>query len=279
MLNIFRMHMYRVSKAKSTIVLAIVMIACLFIRFGLAHLVFDDPLNLEFVSVFASGNSQSSALTPSQVNTWCIQASNSLIICLTIFSVIFANCDFTRGFAKNTYSLYKSRTPLVMGKWASLMTCITAVYVVFSFFSLAFCALLLPAFESKRWGEYIRGWIVLYILLISLMTLVFFITNRFKSPAGGMVIGILIATGTFQTVERLIDVLIARASGESLLDAFAGKGNAFRLSDYCLDNVYISYNPSMGSGDTVRTILVALVYGGLALFLAVWLSKKQDVRC
>ena len=93
------------------------------------------------------------------------------------------------------------------------------------------------------------------------------------------VIGILIATGTFQTVERLIDVLIARASGESLLDAFAGKGNAFRLSDYCLDNVYISYNPSMGSGDTVRTILVALVYGGLALFLAVWLSKKQDVRC
>jgi len=279
MLNVFRMHMFRVSKAKSTFVLAIIMIACLFIRFGLAHLIFDDPLNLEFANVVVSGNPQKRAFTPSEVNAWCIQASSSLIICLTIFSVIFSNCDFTRGFAKNTYSLYKSRTPLVMGKWTALMTCISAVYVVFSLFSLAFCALLIPAFEARKWGEFVRGWIVLYILLISMMTLVFFITNRFKSPAGGMVIGILIATGTFQTVERLIDVLIAKASGESLIDAFAGTGKAFRLSDYCLDNVYNAYSASMGTGDTIRTVLVALVYGGLALFLAIWMSKKKDVRC
>lgn len=279
MLNIFRMHMYRVSKAKSTYVLAIVMAAGLLIRFGLAHLIFDDPLNLEFGGAVLTGNPQKTAFTPSVVNSWCIQSSNTLIICLTIFAVIFANCDFTRGFAKNTYSLYKSRTTLVMGKWVSLMTCISAVYVVFSFLSLGVCALLMPAFESRKWGEYFRGWIVLYILLISLMTLVFFITNRFKSPAGGMVVGLLISTGTFQTVERIIDVLIASASGESLIDAFLGKGNAFRISDYCLDNVYISYTSSMGAGDTIRTVLVALVYGGLALFLAIWMSKKKDVRC
>lgn len=279
MLNIFRMHMYRVSKAKSTIVLAIVVVACLFIRFGLVHLLFDDPLHLEFGSVLVTGDTKQLDLTPSTVNSFCIQTSNSLIICLTVFAVIFSNCDFTRGFAKNTYSLYKSRTPLVMGKWTSLMTCVTGTYVVLSFFSLAVCGLLMPAFESKKWGEFFRGWVVVYILLISMMTLVFFITNRFKSPAGGMVIGILIATGTFQTVERVFDVIIAKASGEDLWEAFMGTGKAFRLSDYCLDNVYLSYSPSMGTADTVRTVLVALVYGGLALFLAVWLSKKKDVRC
>ena len=279
MLNIFRMHLYRVSKATSTFVLAIVMFVCLLFRLGLVHLIYDNPFHIDFNGLLVDGTVSQATLTPWSAHSFMVHQSSSLIICLTIFAIIFANCDFTRGFAKNTYSLFEKRSPLVMGKWTSLMTCITVVYAAFSLLTLGICAVFIPAFEGTEWGEYFSGLIVVYILLISMMTLVFFITNRFKSPAGGMVIGLLIASGTFQTLERLIDVLIAKACGENLIDAFAGTGNAFRLSDYCLDNVYLSYTPSMGSGDTTRTVIVALVYGGLALFLALWLSKKKDVRC
>ncbi len=284
MLNVFRMHMYRVSKAKSTIVLGIVMMVSLLFALGMAYIIFDNPFNLRFGDVMVTVNPNGFEYTASVVMSFFVQTNSAFIICMTVFAVILTNCDFTRGFAKNTYSLFEHRATLVWAKWIALMTSVTAVYVVFSGLSLVLSALFVSAFEIGGWGEFIRGFIVLYILFVSLMTMVFWITNMFKSPAGGMVIGLLIATGVFQTIEKLLDLLILRISGGSGEDALStvvgvGSSNVFKISDYCLDNVFLSYSPSMGSADTTRTVIVALVYLALALGLTLLVAEKRDVRC
>ena len=98
-----------------------------------------------------------------------------------------------------------------------------------------------------------------------------------------MVIGIIIASGLLQTVERLIDILIANLSGANAQDILmdvvgVNEANYFKISDYCLDNVYLSYNAEMSSGDTVRSILVALAYIGFGLGLAILVNRKRDLK-
>ena len=96
-----------------------------------------------------------------------------------------------------------------------------------------------------------------------------------------MIMGILIATGIFVTGERLLDLLIARiggASAKEMTEVLAGTASYFRISDFCLDNVFVSYRGSMGAGDQIRTVVVSLVYLSLALGLTIYFSEKKDVR-
>ncbi len=267
MFNIFRMHMYRASKAVSTYVILGILFVSLFLTLGLLIIAYDNPL-MGMVSVTMSESGLSiSRLTPSVVHLFYIQSSNTYLILVTIFSVIFTNCDFTKGFAKNTYSMFESRRTLVFSKWLALVTCITASYIVYSFAGLGLSAACVRAFKSAKWGDYAVGFFVVYLCLISLVTMVFWITSLFKSPAGGMVIGILISSGTFTLIEVLFAGLFARITHLDI-----------NLADYFLDYAFMSYHGSMGTVATIRTILVALVYLALALTMSVFLSDRKDVN-
>ena len=273
--------MYRASKATSTWVMGILLGVFLFFTLGLAALIYNNPLKIIADAVSVTMNGEAIRLYPSDVQYLFIQSNDALLILIAIFCVIFTNCDFTRGFAKNTYCLFKKKSQLVMGKWLAMVTCISGVYIVSSLFGLVSSALFLRPFRAEAWGDYTLGFFVSYISLISLCTMVFFITTLFKSPAAGMVMGILIATGIFVTAERLIDILIARIGGASareMTEVMAGTASYFRISDYCLDNVFVSYRGSMGAGDQIRTVIVSLVYLALALGLTIYFSEKKDVR-
>lgn len=267
MFNIFRMHMYRVTRATSTYVLLGVLVASIFMSLGILFIVYDNPLT-SAISLSMSGERMDLfTLTPPTVHQFFIQTSNTYLILVSIFSVIFANCDFTRGFAKNTYSMFEKRRPLVFAKWLSLVTCVSISYVVYSFISLGLSAACIKSFESTKWTEYIVGFFVVYLCLISLVTMVFWITTLFKSPSGGMVIGILISSGTFVLVELLISGAVARTFNTDFL-----------LANYFLDYAFMSYNAGMGTVATVRTIFVALAYMALALTMSVFLSDRKDVH-
>lgn len=267
MSNIFRMHMYRASKAVSTYVILIILAASLFMTLGLLVIAYDNPLTAMVTVTMTESGLEINRLTPTIVHMFYIQSSNTYLILVTVFAVIFTNCDFTRGFAKNTYSMFESRRTLVFSKWLALVTCISASYIVYSFAGLGLSAVCVKAFESARWGDYWVGFFVTYLCLISLVTMVFWITSLFKSPAGGMVIGILISSGTFALIEILIAGLFARTTHLDI-----------NLADYFLDYAFMSYNGSIGTAATIRTICVALVYLGLALTMSVFLSDRKDVN-
>ncbi|MBP5493255.1 MAG: ABC transporter permease [Clostridiales bacterium] len=286
MLNLFTMHMYRALKAKSSLVLGIIMVAFMFATFGLAFIIFDDPLKLGIGAAYTqmmvgegSGN-----ISAAGAHHFMIQSNDAFIICLTIFAVIFANCDFSRGFVKNTYGMFEHRWKQVWSKWTAMTACVSIAYAVCSMLGIALCLGLLKNSQFGDASQLLRSLGVVYLCLIAMMTMVFFITNLFKSPAGGMVIGLIIATGILQTGEMILDLLIAKLSGADMNEtvaAFAGIGEKtfFRISDYCLDNVYLSYTASMGTSDTIRTVAVALVHMALFLGLSMLLSEKRDVRC
>ena len=284
MFNVFRMHMYRVSRSRSTYVMAILLFVFFLMAFGIAFLIYDDPLNLGIATAMMEVGGGSADLTPEAVHRFFIQNNDSVIIILTIFGVLLANCDFSKGFAKNTYCMFEHKSKLVFAKWTALVASVSIAYVVMSVLALGMGAVL-SSFSPSEWDVYLRAFIVVYICLISMLTMVFMITSLFKSPVGGMVIGLVIATGLLQTVEKLLDLLIAKISGADMEAALASMVGVetgekiFRISDYCLDNVYLSYNGSMGTADTVRTVVVALVYMAVALGLAMLLSEKKDVKC
>ena len=267
MFNIFRMHMYRVSKATSTLVIGILLVAFLIFGLGMAHLVYNNPLNLDFQTIMGT-TGVFGTFTASASHQFFIQGNDGFVILITIFAVILTNCDFTKGFAKNTYSMFEKRRPLVFAKWLALVACITGTYIVYSFVSLGLSAAVIKTFEFGSATEYFLGWLVVYICLISLVTVVFWITSLFKSPAGGMVIGVLIASDMFIVAESFITLLIIKITGSE----------KFIFSEYCLDYVLKIYNSGMGTADTVRTVIVALAYMALALTLSVFLSDKKDVK-
>lgn len=267
MYNIYRMHMYRVSKAVSTYVLLAVLFGTMFMSLGILFLIYDNPVSSALNISMSGAGLDVFHLFPATIHQYYVQSSNTYLILVSIFSVIFANCDFTRGFAKNTYSMFEKRRPLVFAKWLALVTCITASYIVYSFISLGITAVCISAFESAFWGEYFMGYFVVYLCLISLVTMVFWITTLFKSPAGGMVIGILISSGTFVLIEMMISGLLVQTLKVD-----------FNLAEYFLDYAFMSYSADMGAGDTIRTIIVALVYMAFALTMSVFLSDRKDVH-
>ena len=63
MFNVFRMHMYRVSRSRSTYILAGLMFVFLLLTFGLAFIIFDDHLGLNVTQAFCIV-SLSSPMTP-----------------------------------------------------------------------------------------------------------------------------------------------------------------------------------------------------------------------
>ena len=150
-------------------------------------------------------------------------------------------------------------------------------------FTIAISAIIIKKFSFDQFGDYFRVAMVTWLGLVAFLTIVFLITSLFKSAAGGMVIGIIIASGLLQTIEKLLDLLIANLSGADLKDMVlnavgASEKTYFKISEYCLDNVYLSYSADMGAGDTVRTILVFLCYIALGLGLVILFVRKRDVR-
>lgn len=287
MYNLFRMHIYRTMKSVSTLVLGILLVVFTFIHTGLGYLVFEDPLNIQAGGLFIQSNAGDISLTPDVVHQFFIQGNSAFLILMTIFCVLMTNSDITKGFVKNIYGMFEDKGKLVFAKWCAVMSSITLVYVVTSIVSLGLAILFYrSSFTSGNWDLYLIEFVVVYVCFLAMMTIVFLITSLFKSTAGGMVIGLVIASGILQSIERLIDVIIAKlsgASGKETIMAFAGVTEEgarkfFRLSEYCIDNVFISFSPEMGQSDIARTVIVSAAYALIGLGLAILLAKKRDVK-
>ncbi|MBR2751078.1 MAG: hypothetical protein IKM88_10530 [Lachnospiraceae bacterium] len=283
MLNLYKMHIYRSSKATSTLVIGILLGVFFFINSALAFFVFNDEILMSVAGITAESNYKASSVYPATLHTFHVSTSDAFNILITIFTVIFVNSDYSKGFIKNTYNLFEEKWKFTWAKWTSLITVVSGIFFVYSFLTLFSNAIILKHFSNSQWGDYFRVLLVTYICFVAFVTMTFLITSLFRSAAGGMVIGIIIASGLLQTVERLIDILIANLSGANAQDILmdvvgVNEANYFKISDYCLDNVYLSYNAEMSSGDTVRSILVALAYIGFGLGLAILVNRKRDLK-
>ncbi|MBO4496164.1 MAG: hypothetical protein J5752_09950 [Clostridiales bacterium] len=284
MFNLYKMHMYRASRATSTLVLGILFAVFLFINSALASFVFGNALELMLGGgISATTNFTNEYVYAAEIHNFFINTSDAFNILITIFTVIFVHSDYSKGFIKNTYNLFEEKWKFVVAKWTSLMTWVSGVFWAYSFLSIAISAIILDKFRFEQIGDYLRVAMVTWLGLVAFLTIVFLITSLFKSAAGGMVIGIIIASGLLQTIEKLLDLLIAKLAGANLQDMVmnavgVGEKSYFKISDYCLDSVYLSYSAEMGAGDTVRTILVFLAYIALGLGLVILFVRKRDVR-
>jgi len=282
MLDLYKMHNYRAAKATSTLVLGILFGAFLAINTALAAFVFGGYKFL-LGNFAAESNFLDNTVYPATIHTFFVNTSDAFNVLITIFAVIFVHSDYSKGFIKNTYSLFEEKWKFVWAKWTALMTWVSCIFWGYSFLSVGLSAIFVSDFEAANFGDYLRVALVTYLGLIAFVTMIFLITSLFKSAAGGMVIGIIIASGLFQTIEAILDALIAKLSGadiEDLLYSAIGVGEEkyFKISEYCLDNVYLSYGASSTYADTVRSVLVFVVYTLLGLGLVMLFTRKRDIR-
>lgn len=283
MSNIIKMHLFRVKRAKSTKVLAILAGLFFLFTFALAFFIYENPLDIdpEILSIFLGENFNGTR--PYMLHEFYFQ-NDSFIILVTIFTVLLATSDISKGYVKNIYGMFEDKSKFVFAKWGAMVICVSIAYAVYSFVSLGLSLALMRSMKATDWVKYINSFLVLYLCLISLLTLVYMITSLFKSAVGGMVVGMVMASGMCQSIEQLLDLLIAKLSGANLEDIAkeaigVGKSNVFKISDYCIDNVFLTYSAKLGTADTIRTVIVALVYMGLALAVCTSMAKKKDVRC
>ncbi len=289
MSNLFRMHIYRASKAKSTKVIAILLGVFFTITMLLAYVFFENPFDFDEELLDVLSGVMGSGTVPYRIHSFFTQMNSPFIILMTIFTVLLVTSDFSKGYVKNIYGMFQDKSKFVFAKWSAMVACISVIYVAYSLLSIGISAIIFKSFEIKKMDLFFESFIVEYILLIALLTLVFMITSLFKSAAGGMVIGLILASGMMQSVEQLLDIIIAKITGQNLADAamdtlggaigITEKSGAFRISNYCIDNVFLSYHANMSYADTFRSIVVALAWTAFALAICTLLAKKKDVRC
>ena len=85
MFNIFRMHMYRVSKATSTWVMGIVLAAFMLLSLGLFIFIYNNPLTFMAEAISISMNGEGIRLYPSDTIYLFVQSNDALLILIAIF--------------------------------------------------------------------------------------------------------------------------------------------------------------------------------------------------
>ncbi|MBQ0012516.1 MAG: hypothetical protein KBT07_07390 [Clostridiales bacterium] len=289
MSNLFRMHIYRALKAKSTKVIGILLGVFFAITLILAYVVFENPFDIPGDVLDVLVGVKGKGTVPFRIHSFFTQMNSPFIILMTIFTVLLVTSDFSRGYVKNIYGMFQDKSKFVFAKWSAMVVSVSTIYVAYSLLSLGVTAICFKSFEMECMDLFFKSFIVEYILLIALLTLVFMITSLFKSASGGMVIGLIMASGMMQSIEHLLDLIIAKITGQNLADAamdtlggtigITEKSGAFRLSNYCIDNVFLTYHANMDYADTVRSIIVAIAWTAFALAICTLLAKKKDVRC
>ena len=266
MYNLIKMNLYRMSRAVSTWVIAIVMVFFAFMQFGSLKLIFDDPFNM-------FDGSASSMVAFDQLNgvsavTTFLQNSNVLII-LAVFVVLFANAEHKCGFDKNLIGLSKNRWKQTLARWISAVIGMTALIVIGFGVMFGLTALFVDAFTLGSATAMLKSLGLMYIGAVAFSAIFFFFTTLFNNSVGGVVSSLVISLGIFSLLEMVMDMAVKKIfSNPKVLP-----------TDIFYDSVFINFDHAEAGTKAIMIFAgISVVYIVLSLFGSMMLQQKRDVK-
>ncbi|MBR3057786.1 MAG: hypothetical protein IKG93_07420 [Clostridiales bacterium] len=263
MLNLIQMNLYRMKKAVSTWVLAIVAVAIAVLDFSIMKIYVDDPFGWGLAEI----TGMEGGMDMMKTITGFLRGTDLLIV-LSIFVVIFTNAEQKCGFDKNIIGITKHKWKQTLSRWLSAMIGVTAImalaYGTFTGLSVIF----MNSFSAGDMVAYGKLMLIVYLFYAAFSAVFFFFTTAFKSSAGGLVPSLLITTGVLSLITKLLDL-----GAERLFH-----NPKYLPSDFFLEGAYAAVSPDASNGTILRVVVTAAVYLVVALGLSMFMQQKRDVR-
>ena len=263
MRNLIKMNLFRMRKAVSTWVLAIVAVAIAILDFGIMKIYVDDPFNWGLGEIIQ----MESGMDMMKTITGFLRGTDLLII-LAIFVVIFTNAEQKCGFDKNIIGITKNKWKQTLCRWLSAMIGVTAImavsYGTFTLLSVVF----MNSFVLGDMLAYGKIMLIVYLFYAAFSAVFFFFTTVFRSSAGGLVPSLLITTGVLSLISKLLDLGANKLFNNPKL----------LPSDFFLEGAFSAVSNEASNGTLIRVVVTAAVYIVVALGLSMFIQQKRDVR-
>ncbi len=287
MCNLIKMELYRLWHATSTRVILIVTVGLVAAFMAMTALVLEVGTQLEESTVTGveSGTGaadgtitygiyvdeadgwSSEEVEMAEIVATTLQSSLLFLMCVILVAT-YVYADQKNGYIKNIAGQFPKRGKLVAAKFAAVAIAVLVLLAVDEAVTLIGIKCIWKSnAHLDSFAELMKISGVHYLLLLGVSAAVLWITIRAKSSSAGVVLGVLLSCGISSTVYELINLLIQKIV----------PGTDFDISLYTLENSIHSYSVGAASGETIRAIVLSVVYGALAVGAAAWIMRKRDV--
>lgn len=287
MLNVIKMDLYRVAKAKSTKVLVIV--AVLFAVFAVFMTHFEMTV-LSDTPAYQQAKEQAEGMTEYSVgiqvaapDEWYAEgykvpaedivslsiSSQMILVFIVIFIGVLINGEYKSGFLKSIAGQIPKRQNLILSKLVSLIAFSFVLLLVFFITTLISATLFFGYLNIVSLMNLITLFGIQMLLHVAFGTVIILLATATRSGVATTAVGLCVSTGVGALILMGVTAILSK-----IVDLKEG----FQLSNYTLStNVgAISYNSP--DGDIVRALIVAISFIAVSLISSAIIMKKRDIN-
>lgn len=284
MLNMIKMDIYRMFKAKSLYVIWCILICLLFLSTWLTKNEYLDAVkNQEEYRNETTENGGDTetdmdfgmqTVVPTELGeditvfdmVFANIGGKNIALFLVIFAVIYATADIGSGYIKNFGGQVKRREGLIISK-ASALLVFTGLTLMITFLTQAVSNYIILGY--LKWGDSGRMFRYMAVELLLHFALAMII----------MTIAILARNNVFSMIFAIclcMNMMVVVYSGIQVLAKKIGFGN-LNLTKYTLMDKIGSLSMNFGSGAMERMIGLSLVYIGIMTVISMYIYRKRDI--
>lgn len=253
MRNVFSMDLYRMIKTKSTYILLAIYVGIL----SLGIFVFKTNMD----SGFSIGLEDQ---TISQFVSYLLSGETTIFL-IVIFIAMFINAEFNSGYFKNIMGDIPKKINYVVSK-CLVVAIYTAIYVILGVVIAIIGSQILGLEELGKVSSLVAYAGMLYLLDVVIGIIMIMVTIALRNSAASTSIGIVYIL----LISSLLYTLV-NYGADKLFHA-----EDFKIQEYLPYGNLMSISTASQTGDFIRAIVVALIFGVVAFLGSTLIVKRRD---
>ncbi|WP_086312819.1 hypothetical protein A5821_000371 [Enterococcus sp. 7F3_DIV0205] len=266
MVNVIKMDLYRMFRSKSTYFVLVGLLSFMIMLILPMNNSIGEP-DADVKLGISTNTEELKNIMDLKLLFTIMAGSNSFMMGIVIFSVLFINREEVSGFTKNIAGQVQIRGMLALSKFVS-----QSVFVLLSFSSglLVFFTVGNIVFESVKIGnifDLFKEVGLQFIFHVAFAAIVLGIITLFKQSVASMLVGILITFGGLSYIYKIINDIIHKLVTDK----------AFNIMNYTITGIIPSVSIDSSVSTIVRGIIVSVVFIVIMLTYSVIMKQKRDV--
>lgn len=269
--NVIKMDVYRMLRSRSTYYILIGLSFFLVFLINNSHESLLDsqkglPVPKAIVGIGFDGNLLSDQMSLLQFFK-VFARSQSFILILAIFSVLFINHEEASGFSKNIAGQVQKRGWLLFSKFICQGLFIVLAFLVGLVTVLAAGEMSYDEIVLGNIGQLLKEVGLQFIFHLAFAGILLLIITFIRQAIVSLLVSVLLCFGAFGFLYHAIDRWIQQGLG--IPD--------FTLNNYTITGIISQVSIDSAKGQLIRAVIVALIYGMLTVGLSVTIKNRRDL--
>ncbi len=271
MLNIIKMDVYRMLHSRSTYYVLIGLSFFLFFLVSNTHKALLDlqqgiPVAEAIVGIGFDATLLSDKMSLLQFFK-VIAGSQSFILMLSVFSVLFINHEEASGFSKNIAGQVQKRGWLLLSKFICQGLFILLAFIVGIATIIVAGETSYEAIIIGNIGQLFLEIGVQFIFHLAFAGILLVIITLLRQPVISLLVSVLLCFGAFGFLYRAIDGWLQKGMG----------GTGFTVTNYTMTGIISRVSIDSADSDLIRSLVIAVIYCVVTVGLSVAIKNKRDL--